>query len=80
MIDVKILDPNKVKIDKKSYENFLIYHIGYVIFKDLSYTTSSSVNPLCLINNEINGYIEESNGSKYLSLVPIDESKGTRKV
>ena len=26
--------------------------------------------------DKINGYIEDNNGSKYLTLVPIDENKG----
>ena len=38
-----------------------------------------SVNPLYLIIDKINGYIEKSNGKKYLTLVPTDESKDTKK-
>ena len=34
MIYIKNVDPNKVKIDKKSYKNVLIYYIGYVTVKD----------------------------------------------
>ena len=30
MIDIKSFDPNKIKIDQKSYKNILIYYIGYV--------------------------------------------------
>ena len=33
--------------------------------KDLSYAKIDSVNPLHLIIDQINGYIEESNGDKY---------------
>ena len=40
--------------------------------------TTNSVNPSYLIVNKINGYIEESNGSKYSTLVPTnDESRDT---
>ena len=35
----------------------------------------SNVNPLYFNFNEINGYIEESNGNKYLTPVPTDKSK-----
>ena len=28
--DIKNFNPNKIKIDKKSYKNILIYYIGYV--------------------------------------------------
>ena len=47
--------------------------------KDLSYPTINSVNPLYLNINKIYEYIEESNGNKYLTLVPTDESKNTPK-
>ena len=42
--------------------------------KSLRYITVNSVNPLYVIINKINGYIEESNENKYLTLVPTDES------
>ena len=47
--------------------------------KNLSYIKINGVNPLYFIIDKINGYIEESNGNKYLMLVPIDESKDTLK-
>ena len=34
-----------------------------------------SVNPLHLIFNKVNGFTEEINGNKYLTLVPTKESK-----
>ena len=77
MINVKNLDPNFVKIDEKSYKNILIYHIGYVTFKDLSYSTINSAKPLYFTINKMNWYIEESNGNTYLTLVPTDKSKCT---
>ena len=64
---------NNIKIDKKSYKNILIYYIEYVtIKKDLKIY---SVNPLCLIFRGVNGYYEEINENKYLTLVPTNESK-----
>ena len=75
MINIKKLDPNKIKIDENSYKNILIYQIGYVTIKNLRYIEINSVNPLCLIIDKINGYIEESNGDKYLTLVPNDGSR-----
>ena len=74
MINIKNLDPNKNKIDGKSYKNILIYYIGYVMVKSLRHVKISSANPLYLIN-EINGYTEESNGNKSLMLVPANENK-----
>ena len=37
MINIKRLDPNKIKIDEKPYKNILIYCIGYVMVKDLRF-------------------------------------------
>ena len=47
--------------------------------KNLSYAKINSVNPLYLIINKINSYIEESNGNKYLTLVSTDKNKETLK-
>ena len=35
----------------------------------------NSVNLLYLIFNKVNGYFEETNGNKYLTLVSTNESK-----
>ena len=79
MINIKKLDSNKIKIDEKSYKNILICYIGYVTAKDLIYAKINSVNPLYLIIDKINGYIGKSNGNKYFTLIPTDESKHTLK-
>ena len=49
MINIKSLDTNKIMIDEHSYTNVLIYHIGYVTLKNLSYTKINSANLLYLI-------------------------------
>ena len=46
---------------------------------DFSYAKINSVNPLYLIIDRIDGYIEKRNGNKYLILVATDESKDTLK-
>ena len=43
--------------------------------KDLKFLKISSVNPLYLIINKLNGYFEEIDKNKYLTLVPINERK-----
>ena len=43
--------------------------------KDSQYIKVNSVNPLYLIFNKENGYFEETNTSKYLMLVPTNNSK-----
>ena len=75
IINIKNFDPNNIKIDEKSYKNILIYYIGYVTIKDSKYVKINSVNPLYLIFNKVNGYFEEINGNKYLTLVPNNENK-----
>ena len=68
-------------MDEKSYRNILIYYIGYVTkLKDSKYLKISSVNPLYLIFSRVNGYSEEINGNKYLTLVHTNESKKNKKI
>ena len=68
MINIKSFDSNRIKIDKTSYKNILIYYIEYITIKNLSYVKTNNVNLLYLIINKIDEYIEESNGNKYLTL------------
>ena len=79
IINIKNLDPNKIKLDETSYKNILIYNMAYVIVKVLSYKAIISVHSLYLYINKINGYIEENYENKYLTLVRTDESKDTSK-
>ena len=74
IINIKTLDPNNNKIDEKSYKNILIPYIGYGTIKDSKYLKINGVNPLYLIFSKVNGYFEEINKSKYLTLAP-NESK-----
>ena len=50
------------------------------MIKDLEYITINGVNPLYLIFSKVNGYFEEINGSKYLTLVTTNESKKKKKI
>ena len=75
MINIKNFDTNLLRIDKNSYESIDIYYIGYTTGKDSEYLSINSVNPLYLIINEIDGYVEEMNGNKYLTLVSRDKNK-----
>ena len=43
--------------------------------KDFSYLNINSVNPLYLIIDEVDGYIERKNGNKYLILDSTDKNK-----
>ena len=79
MIHIKNLDKNKIRIYEKSYKSIFVYYVGYTTVKDPSYATINSANPLYFGINLINGYIEQSNGNKYLTLVPPGESKDTQK-
>ena len=72
-INIENFDPNNIKIDEKSYKSILIYYIGYVTIKE--YVKIYSVNPLYLICRYVNGYFEEINGNKYLTLFRTNESK-----
>ena len=80
MNNIKKLGPNKIRMGKKSYKNILIHYIEYVTAKNFSYKNINSVNHLYFIIDKINRYIEESNGNKYLTLVPTDECKDIKNV
>ena len=67
MINIKKLDSNLLKIDKKSYKDIGIYNIGYITVKKIDdYENIYSVNPLYLIIDHASGYIEEKDVNKYL--------------
>ena len=64
MIKLKNLEPNLLKIDRKSCKKIVMYNIGHIAIKKIDdYEIIYSGNPLYLPVNE-NGYIEEKN--KYL--------------
>ena len=74
MINIKDLDPNLLKIDKKLYKNIDIYYIGYITVKDSDHVKINIVNSLYLIISEVDGYINEKNGSEYLVFDSVNES------
>ena len=67
---------NDIKIAGKTHKDILISYIGYEAIKDSKYVKIYSVNHLYLIFKKVNGYFEEVNKSKYLTLVSTNESKG----
>ena len=75
IINIKEFDPNNIKLRENSYKNILIYYIAYVTIKDSKYVKINSVNPLYLMFNKMNGYFEEINGNKYLTVVAANDSK-----
>ena len=75
MINNKNLDSNLLKMNKKSYKNIDIYRIGQITTKDVDYINIHSVNPLYFIIDKADGYIEGSNGNKYLTLVSTNKNK-----
>ena len=59
-------DAKNLKSDKKSVMDINIYYIGYVT-KKAEYNIDS-VNPLYLNIKELDGFINEKNGKKYLNI------------
>ena len=49
------------------------------LFPTLDMWHQTVLKPLCLFINKTNGYIEDINGGKYLTLILIDESTDTLK-
>ena len=76
LIDLKDLDAKLSKIDKTSYKNIDIYYIGYSIIRKIDdYGSVYTVNPLYLNIDHASGYIEETNGNKYLIFASVDKKK-----
>ena len=76
MINIKNFESDLLKIDKKSYKNIGIYNIGYITIKKIDdYESIYNVNPLYLLVNHANGYIEEKNENNYMILDSTDENK-----
>ena len=80
MINIKDFSPSLIKIDKKSYKNIGIYYIGYITMTDSDNVKINSVNPLYLIIGEVDRYIKENNGDKYLFFDSTDKKKIVRKI
>ena len=76
MINIEHSDSSLLKIGKKSYRNIDIYYIEYMKIKSISdYKSINSVNPLSFIIGEVDGYIEEKNGNKYLTFASAGKNK-----
>ena len=76
IIDLKKIESNMLKIDKKSYKNIGIYNTGYVTVKKVDDCENIySVNPLNILVNHASGYIEEENENKYLVFDSTNENK-----
>ena len=59
LINLKNFDPSLLKPDKKSSMDISIYYIEYITTKSISdYENITSVNPLYLIINDVDGHIE----------------------
>ena len=71
ILSAENFNPSNIKIHEKSQKNILVYYIGHVTIN--KYVKTYSVNPLYLIFRYVNGYFEETNGNKYLMLVPTNE-------
>ena len=70
LINLEKFNPNLLKLDKKSVMDINIHYIGYDT-KKTEYNIDS-VNPLYLIIRELDGFIDEKNGNKYLNITLTD--------
>ena len=81
IINVKNFDPVLLKIDKTLYKDIDIQNIGYITIKKIDDCENIyNVNPLQLIVNHANGYIEEKGVNKYLIFDSTDENKELLKI
>ena len=77
MISVKKFDPSFLNISKISFKiiDAVIYSIRYITMKSLDHVNIDSANSIYLVFNNVDGYIEESNGNKYLIFASTDKNK-----
>ena len=76
MINIKNFDPILNKIDRKSSKNIGIYNIGYITIKKVDDCENIyMVNPLYLLVNHANGYIDKKGVNKYLNFDSRDGNK-----
>ena len=78
-MNIENFDRNKTKTDKKSHKNIFIYLYWICENQKFEYVKIYCVNPFYLIFRNLSGYFEEINKSKYLTLVPTNESKKIKK-
>ena len=63
MINIKNVQSNLLKIDKKPYKDVDIYYIGYITIKTFGDCENiHSVNPLYLIIHSATGFFKEKYG------------------
>ena len=77
MVNIENFDPKLLNINKISLKSTddVVYNIKYLTMKILNHVNINSENTLYLKFNNVNGYIEESNGNKYLILVMQTRTK-----
>ena len=70
MSNIKNLDSNLLKIDKKWYKDIKIYHTRYITIKKFNdFENIHSANPLYVVINSATGcFKEKKNDDKYLIL------------
>ena len=64
MINIGNFYSNLWKFDKNPYKHIDIYYIKYITIKKINDYEKINVNLLYLIIGEVDGHIEEKNGSK----------------
>ena len=70
LINLKKFNSSLLELDKKSVIDINIYYIGYLTKKP-EYNIDS-VNPLYFNIRELDGFIDENNGNKYLNTTLTD--------
>ena len=66
---------NLLKIDKKWSQSIDIFYIRYITMKDSYCVNIHSVNALYFSIGEVDRYIEDKNGNKYLNVTSTDKNK-----
>ena len=75
IISVKNFDLIQIKRDKNHYKNIDICYFGFITTKNFSYIKFNSANSSSFVIDKTDGYMYESNGNKYSTLLSTDKNK-----
>ena len=76
-INIKIVDPNLLSINKISYKNpdAVVYNIKYIVMESNNNQNIDTENPLCPNFTDVEAHIIEESGARYLIFALTKKNK-----
>ena len=80
MINIETFDPSLLEINKLSFKGIFSVSIYYIKYITMKSSDDDNKDFLYLIFNDVDEYIEENNGIKYLVFTSADKNKEALKI